>query len=291
MSIESITTGSVCKLLPVAQARNLDDSLSHLDNNIITCKGASSSLHVGNIDYSILVEYKNFLGRDEAFFNATNIINQYNLKVSLGACSRKKKLNNWLRNNDTKEIIKKLQSVYALKGSKKLIEQKGTGRYKSTWLHRELWLHLMYWLDAEHKIAIMQFVEMVMTSHDIVSQSRKLIKSDTKAKNDAVSLLVDKLKQEHPESNRARHLYSSTQQRLNRSITGQYKALNRDEMTAEELANLDELELKVESFILEHIETTDSREICISLNKFIDDNSIKKELLEPTNHYTKPKGE
>lgn len=288
MSIKSITTGSVGKLLPVAQARNLDDSLSHLDNNI-TCKGGDLTLHVGSVNYSVLVEYKKFLGESEAFFNATHIINQYNLKFSFDANSRNKKLNNWLRNKDTIELIRKIQSLNPLKiCNASLIEIRGTGRYKSTWLHRELWLHFMYWLDVEHKIAIMQFVEMVMMSHDIVSQSRKLIKSDTKAKNDAVSLLVDKLKQEYPESSRARHLYSSTQQRLNRSITGHYKALNRDEMTAEELANLDELELKVESFILEHIEATDSREICISLNKFIDTNSIKKELLEPTNCCTKP---
>lgn len=264
------TTGESLATRPVA--RNFVQSSSEIipDNNNITCKGGNLTLHVGSIDYSVLVEYKKFLGSEEAYFNATDTINQYNLKVSLCANSRNKKLNNWLRNRDTQELIQRLESLIPPRArNKTLVEQRGAGRYKTTWLHRELWLHLMYWLDVDHKIAIMQFVETIMAVHELVTQNREMLKHDTKIKNEAVQLLEKKIKAEHPTSKTAQFIYPNIQRGINRAITGKWAKLERENLSNVQLLAIDVLELEVQAFILERIRTTDSLLLSEMVQSFI----------------------
>lgn len=253
-------------------ARNFVQSSSEIiADNSVTCKGGNLTLHVGNIDYSVLVEYKKFLSGEEAYFNATDTINQYNLKVSLCANSRNKKLNNWLRNRDTQELIQRLESLMPPRArNKTLVEQRGTGRYKATWLHRELWLHLMYWLDVDHKIAIMQFVETIMAAHELVTQNREILKHDTKVKNEAVQLLERKIKAERPTSKAAQFIYTNIQRGINRAITGKWSKAVREELTAEQILQMDELELEVERFILKNIDSMDAKLLTYRLDTFID---------------------
>lgn len=257
------TTGESLPTRPVA--RNFVQSSSEIIPNIgVTCKGGNLTLHVGNVDYSILVEYKKFLGSEEAYFNATDTINQYNLKHSLYANlhNKKKLLANWLRNRDTQELIQRLESLIPPKArNKTLVEQRGTGRYKATWLHRELWLHLMYWLDVDHKIGIMQFVETIMAAHELVKQNREMLKQDTKAKNEAVQLLERKLKAEHPTSKAAQFIYLNIQRGINCAITGKWEKIDRNKLTAGQLLAIGELELEVERIIIANIDTIDALEI------------------------------
>lgn len=254
-------------------ARNFVQSSSGIiaDNNI-TCKGGNLTLHVGGVDYSVLVEYKKFVDSEEAYFNATDTINQYNLKSSLGENShhKKKRVVDWMKLKDTQELIQRLESLMPPRArNKTLVEQRGAGRYKATWLHRELWLHLMYWLDVDHKIAIMQFVEAIMAAHENVTQNREMLKHDTKIKNDAVRVLEEKIKLEHPTSKTAQFIYPNIQRGINRAITGIWSKIDRNKLTAEQLFAIDELELEVERIIIAHIDTTDALEINEIVKSFL----------------------
>lgn len=265
------TTGESLATRPVVES-SIETSNEIIPDNNITCKGGNLTLHVGGVDYSVLVEYKKFIDSKEAYFNATDTINQYNLKSSLYANSHNKKklLSNWLRNQDTQELIKKLESLIPPRThNRTLVEQRGAGRYKSTWLHRELWLHLMYWLDVDHKIAIMQFVEVVMAQHELVTQNREMLKQDTKIKNDAVRVLEEKIKLEHPTSKTAQFIYPNIQRGINRAITGIWSKIDRNKLTSEQLMAIDDLELEVERIIIAHIDTTDALEINEMVKSFL----------------------
>lgn len=250
-------------LVAAPSARNLVlSSGGIIADNFVTCKGGQATLLLNDVQCDILYSFKLVDGRPEPYFNATDFLSSYN-----DSFGEKKRLDKFWNRERTKELVNLIHPKKGYKNLAKYVE--GEGRFKKTFIHKDLYLSLLIWLDAKYELAITQLVEMISRNGEITYHNREMLKHDTKIKNDAVRVLEEKIKLEHPTSKTAQFIYPNIQRGINRAITGIWSKIDRNKLTAEQLLAIDELELEVERIIIAHIDTTDALEINEIVKSFL----------------------
>ncbi len=204
--------------------------------NSITVTRSTACENIGGIDYKVLIDLKKLQGKKEPYFNATDLVKQYN-----DHHGKKKQLGDWLRLKDTRELIVKLEDLYTGIPVKRFVEKRGSGRSRSTWIHKELFLHMMYWLDVDHKIAIMKFVDNIVKDISLVLEKREAIKQPTKDRNESLEYLSKALTILHPDSSRGSRLYLHISQKINIAVFGT-ATKNREDGTKEDLIKINDME-------------------------------------------------
>ena len=180
-----------------------------------TLKRNVFDLTVEGIDYSVLSDLKKLHDSDEVYFNATDIIKQYNEEHP----NKKRLLSTFIRRLRTKELIESL-IVQFCTVEKKLIIVKGKGRYAETWLHKELFAHLLIWIDVKHEIAVVQFVTNVVKMIGNAKEIRTEEKDRHLPYTDALKVLYGRLKEEGTKQ-REDWFYSTIQRKIAKKATGE----------------------------------------------------------------------
>ncbi len=216
---------------------------------IATAKGGKYLAPIGDIDYQVLVDLKTLQGQKEPYFNATEIVKQYNAAQKDSLFGKPKRLDTWLRIKRTKELIQILITRMVVSKSK-LIRTNRTGESRGTWIHKELFLSLMIWLDAKHELAITQLVNKVVEYSDTALLTRADTKALSRQMTDQVKRLVAKLDEEG--SGAAPHYYSTLNQQIHRAVTAKplkRGGIDHEALTIEEECLTGELRLEVEILI------------------------------------------
>lgn len=231
----------------------IKDSTVIIPDEETTCNGGKTSIVLNESQLILLYTYKIIDGNAEPYFDATSFMNNYKKSFP----NEKKVLKEFWRATRTKELVNLIVGKYHHKKfAKKII---GKGKSKKTIVHKDLYLSLLIWLDARYELTITQMVEAISKSGEIIHESRKLLKDDTKAKNEAVYELVKKLKREYPNSKSSAYLYTNIQKGINRRVLGKVSKVDRENLPSEKILAIDELECSVENFIKENIDKIDSR--------------------------------
>jgi len=181
-------------------------------SDIVTLKESSFLVEVGEINYQVLVDLKTLQGTKEPYFNATEIVKQYNQTKSTN-----KKLSSWKRSLRFKEIIKIWECDFNTPISKIYRNERVGSSYKMM-VHKDLFLSLMIWLDAEHELAITKFVDNVVSRLDGAKLTRKTSKSLAKPMTDLIKVLKEKLDEEG--SGAAQHYYNIVSNQIYKAATG-----------------------------------------------------------------------
>jgi len=209
----------------------------------ITLTGGSKSFTVGQIDYSVLINLKALQGEKEAYFNATEVIKQYNKFYGT-----KKRLSDFIKRERTTELVEKLETANAVTRNDLIISKRG--RNAETYIHKDLFLSLMIWLDAEHELAVTQFVNSVVNELTTV----ELMRTETKVLHKPMTYQIQRLQQmlKDEGSGFAPHTFTNIQKWIHKYTLGKL-GHNLDELDSNEEIMLAQTRKEVEEYIEELI--------------------------------------
>jgi len=181
-----------------------------------TLKRNVFDLSVEGIDYSVITDLKKLHDSDEIFFNATDIVKQYN---DAHPKQDPKLLGNFTKSRRFKDLTEIL--LFKLNSKKKdLYFKKGTGNKVQTWLHKDLFLSLMIWIDAKHEIAVTQFVSGVIKMIGNAREIRTEEKDRHLSYTDALKTLYGRL-QDAGTSQPEHFFYTTIQRKIAKKATGE----------------------------------------------------------------------
>lgn len=183
-----------------------------MDIQKITLKDSTATLTIGNHDFIVLMSLKSLQGERQPFFNATEIINQYN--DFYGA---KKRLSNWTQSPRFKELMKIWETEFQVPKNK-LYQKEREGKKYRIMLHKDLFLSLMIWLDARHEFEVTRFLNEIVSELTTVELMRAKRKALQKPMTEQIKILQQILKDEG--SGFAPHTYSNIQKWIYFSVTG-----------------------------------------------------------------------
>lgn len=177
----------------------------------MTLHESTFCLTVGEINYNVLVDLKTLQGEKAPYFNATEIVKQYNLFNP----DNQKRLVEWKRSKRFKDLV---NLMVGKSHHRKLHFIEGSGNKKKMMVHKELFLSLMIWLDAKHEIAVTSFVNRVVEKIDVAAFTRAVSKSLSRPMTNQVKILQEKLAEE--KSGAAPHIYTTISKQIHRAATG-----------------------------------------------------------------------
>lgn len=192
---------------------------------LVSANAGKFSLPLGEINYTVLTKHHEMKSQDIDYFDATSVIRQYNsdidadIMLGFKTVKRKKRLDNFLRNTRTKQIMAKIEKdPCANSRMGKLVKIVQNGEAKEIWLHLDLFLHLMIWLDAEHEVAVVKFVQEVLGRIEGALLIRKEEKAAQLPTMDEVKRVQKMLEDEG--SGAAPNYYSTVNSQIYTAATG-----------------------------------------------------------------------
>ncbi len=204
--------------------------------NTVTLKNSSLLINIGDETFNVFMSLRNLQGQKSPYFNATEVVKQHN---ELSGDS--KRIYEWTKSKRFKEIIGIWERDFSVPKSKLYVKERAGSEHKIM-LHQDLFLSLMIWLDAKYEMNVTSFVNKTVENLQITTESRQIVKTPTKALNRLISLVGEQLTEEKPDSSAGRRLYSHIQSAVNKTVTGFYGKAAREELTGEQLEQLDYLE-------------------------------------------------
>ena len=228
------------ELIPQNKTGKTDEQTDVTENiDIVTLDKSNFHLQLGDINYDVLVDLKTLQGKKEPYFNATEIIKQYN-----DIHNAKKRIVDWTRSKRFKEIINIHGCDFNTRKNVLYRKEKIKGNKYNIFIHRELFLSMMIWLDAKHEIAVTSFVGNVIECIDATKLTRKAVILPTVELNieldDLAKLMV--MEGKNPASKKISMIYVHIQNAVNKTVTGKGVSLDRNTLPHEQLEEIHYLE-------------------------------------------------
>lgn len=124
----------------------------------------------------------------DGFFNATDLLRQWNLNTQNFGDLKKKDLDDYLNNKSTQEFLSTIIQKETLSGKNGVITS-SKGRYNGgTWMHPMLFIDFAMWLNPSFKYEVIRFVsdELILLRDQAGENYKKL--------SAAVATIIDKNK-------------------------------------------------------------------------------------------------
>lgn len=124
----------------------------------------------------------------DGFFNATDLLRQWNLNTQNFGDLKKKDLDDYLNNKSTQEFVSTIIQKETLSGKNGVITS-SKGRYNGgTWMHPMLFIDFAMWLNPSFKYEVIRFVsdELILLRDQAGENYKKL--------SAAVATIIDKNK-------------------------------------------------------------------------------------------------
>ncbi len=109
----------------------------------VTLHESSFNVDVGGVDYSVLVDLKNLQGENTPYFNATEIVKQYNEAQKYNLFGNPKRLVKWQRSKRFKEITKNIKNAFVIRRG---------GKGNIAWVHGDIFYSFLFWVDVKYQI-------------------------------------------------------------------------------------------------------------------------------------------
>ena len=142
----------------------------------------------------------------------------------------------WLALASTKEYISDLKEVLAISEDSSLIKSK---RNSGTWLHPKLAVAFARWLDGKFAIWCDTQIDSILREKADWKKLRHGAASSFKVMNEALKLV----REEQGKMSESHH-YSNEARLINYVVSGEFKSLERDSLTEQELNLMAKLEVK-----------------------------------------------
>lgn len=172
----------------------------------------------------------------DAWFNATEIAALFG-----------KRPIDWLRLPETERYIDALCQRHEVGKSHFIKTSRGKGK-NGTWLHPKLAIRFAQWLDVGFAVWCDEQIEALLTSQPVWEQHRHDLRTLTKLKNRFIAHnLAAAGKDVKP--------YHFINEALleNAALTGEYKAIDRDALPTEQLAQLEAIQAENTFLIANHV--------------------------------------
>lgn len=209
----------------------------------VTLGKSEFKLTLGNTVYQILIELKILKGVSLPYFNATNIVKQYNTKNGTS-----KRLSDFIKSKRYREMMKNLLAERSLTKNK-LCFTKGKTSNPVTWVHKDLFLALMIWLGSENELVVSEFLTKVLKNLDTARLTRDVSKVLNKPMTDQIKRLIVMLEREGAYS---KYYYSTINDQIYKSATGRPAKNKRevhDNLIASDNLAIAETRANVQAFI------------------------------------------
>lgn len=177
----------------------------------------------------VLSYQQNSITFDElGWFNATTAAEHFN-----------KRPIDWLKLDSTKEYLSVLADLLNCEESSLLKTRRG--RYQGgTWLHPRLAVRFSQWLDARFAVwCDLQIESIIKQNHPHYDWKR--LRHEASSSFKVMNAVLQLLRQEHGKVT-ASHHYMNEARLVNWALTGEFKSLNRDDLSSNELDMLAKLE-------------------------------------------------
>ena len=187
---------------------------------------------------------------DAGWFNATDAASK------LG-----KRPNDWLAMSETQAYISRLSEV--LNTSQDGIISTKKGRNGGTWLHPKLAVPFARWCSVDFAIWCDSQIEGIIHGNKPAidwNMERHASKSSNKVANEILQMVRREKGKET-----AAHHYSNEARLVNFALTGEYKAVDRDTLPADELKLLASLENRNSVLIGRDVDRETRKEILVSM--------------------------
>lgn len=192
---------------------------------------------------------------DDGWFNATLAAKRFNKDIS-----------NWIRSPDTVEYINALKSVKSteLKAGKipEHILTKA-GRSGGTWLHPDLAVVFARWLDVKFAIWCDQQIKQIIYGQPEKQNWQKLRHEAASSYKVMSEILLESRKDQGKET-KPFH-YANEAKLVNWALTGEYKPLDRDQLSDAELDQLALLENRNSVLLARGVDRETRKEVLLSL--------------------------
>ena len=165
-----------------------------------------------------------------AWINATEIASNYGKRVQ-----------HWLENKDTKAYMQALNDVLNNRNVGDLVKTK-RGANGGTWLHPKLGVAFARWIKPELAVRLDLKIDSILRGDDETIKrdiSRHMSKSSNKVLNEVL-----KLTREGEGKESKPYHYMNEARMINKIISGEYKSLDRDSLSLQELDLLAQLETR-----------------------------------------------
>lgn len=177
----------------------------------------------------VLSYQQNSITFDElGWFNATTAAEHFN-----------KRPIDWLKLDSTKEYLSVLADLLNCEESSLLKTRRG--RYQGgTWLHPRLAVRFSQWLDARFAVwCDLQIESIIKQNHPHYDWKR--LRHEASSSFKVMNAVLQLLRQEQGKVT-ASHHYMNEARLVNWALTGEFKSLNRDDLSSNELDMLAKLE-------------------------------------------------
>ncbi|WP_158657906.1 KilA-N domain-containing protein [Agarilytica rhodophyticola] len=213
----------------------------------------------------IKAEYKGakFQFTEDAWFNATEAANHFS-----------KRVRNWLRTDETKEYMDALAEVLNSSDVSCLVKTT-RGKNGATWLHPRLAVPFARWLNTRFAVwCDIQIDQLIRGKHK--HQHWKKLRHESAASYKVLSDMLRLSRDSQGKSTSSVH-YMSEAKLVNWALKGEFKGLDRDSLTEQELDILAKLEVKETFLIAQNVEYKERKPILLSYaNELKESYSIKR---------------
>ena len=94
----------------------------------------------------------------DGYFNATDLIKQWNLNAQVSGDYKKKEIKDYLENKSTQEFLEALKKEENLNGENSPYLT-SRGKYNGgTWMHPIMFIDFAMWLNPSFKVKVIRFV-------------------------------------------------------------------------------------------------------------------------------------
>jgi hypothetical protein len=177
----------------------------------------------------------NFHFTEDAWFNATEAADKFG-----------KRVDNWLRTDETKEYLRALSEVLNTSNVRDLVKTK-RGSNGGTWFHPRLAVAFTRWLDPKFSIwcdvQIDKLIRGTHTYHDW-----KKLRHEAASSFKVMNQVLDMSRQAEGKETKPHH-YSNEAKLINWVISGEFKSLDRDQLSSEDLSLMALIEMQDTCFI------------------------------------------
>jgi len=222
----------------------MNKELTTADLKSLSCNGGDLNINVGTENYSVLVDFHSLNNSDTEFFNASEIVKQYNINNP----ANQKRLNKWTNSKRFKEIIEIWETQKGVPKNK-IYFKKRDGSFYHVWIHKDLFLSLMIWLDAKYELAITDLIEQVSTQHFQVQQTREHGKIARNTYTSTLQVLdneanISRALAGKPPLTEEKTYFSHGTKLMNKALFD--KQINRNDLDEPQLELLEQMEARVD---------------------------------------------
>lgn len=164
--------------------------------------------------------------QDDGWFNATQAAAQFNRRVDV-----------WLKSHDTQDYIAALCEITNTTEKGYLKTKRGASG--GTWLHPKLAVHFSRWLDPRFAIWCDAQIDSLLRGKDDWSKLRHSTASSSKVQ----AAMLQEVRRVVGKATEAHH-FMNEHRLINFLLTGEYKGLDRDSLTAYQLDFLAHFEVR-----------------------------------------------